>query len=132
MVPMMLIGGGLEEAGWRCILQPELEKKTSFTWSTIIVSIIWWIWHMPLFYIEGVSQYGTSYLAFGVGVVGLSFALASIRSVTKSVWLCVLFHCIVNALSGIFVINDNIKGNIVASVLLIIMSYLILIFHSVP
>lgn len=27
MIPMMLLGGGLEEAGWRYILQPELEKK---------------------------------------------------------------------------------------------------------
>lgn len=26
MIPMMLVGGGLEEAGWRYILQPELEK----------------------------------------------------------------------------------------------------------
>ncbi len=43
MIPMMLIGGGLEEAGWRYILQPELEKEYSFTTSTLIVSIIWWI-----------------------------------------------------------------------------------------
>lgn len=41
MIPMMLVAGGLEEAGWRYILQPELEKKYSFTISTIIVSIIW-------------------------------------------------------------------------------------------
>lgn len=51
MVPIMLVGGGLEEAGRRYILQPELEQKYSFTISTIIVSIIWWLWHMPLFYI---------------------------------------------------------------------------------
>lgn len=43
MIPMMFVGGGLEEAGWRYILQPELEKKYSFTVSTIIVSIIWWL-----------------------------------------------------------------------------------------
>ena len=27
IVPIMLVGGGLEEAGWRYILQPELEQK---------------------------------------------------------------------------------------------------------
>ena len=37
MIPMMLVGGGLEEAGWRYILQPELEKKYPFTVSTILV-----------------------------------------------------------------------------------------------
>lgn len=123
MIPMMLAGGGLEEAGWRYILQPELEKKYSFTISTIIVSIIWWLWHLPLFYIQGVSQYGKNYLAFGISVLGISFALASIRKNTNSVWLCVLFHCIVNSLSGIYVINDNIWGNIVTTIILILCSY---------
>ena len=123
MIPMMLIGGGLEEAGWRCIFQPELEKEYSFTMSTLIVSIIWWLWHLPLFYIQGVPQYGQNYLAFGINVLGLSFALASIRKNTGSVWLCVLFHCITNSLLGIYVINNDIKGNIVAAVILILCSY---------
>lgn len=122
MIPMMIFGGGLEDAGWRYILQPELEKKYKFVISTLIVSVIWWLWHFPLFYIQGVSQYGQSYLAFGINVLGLSFALASIRKNTNSVWLCVLFHCIANSLSGIFIINDNILGNIVTSIILIFTS----------
>lgn len=123
MVPMMLAGGGLEEAGWRYIFQPELEKKYSFTLSTIIVSIIWGLWHLPLFHIQGVVQYGQNYFAFGISVLGLSFALASIRKNTSSVWLCVLFHCIENSLSGIYVIKDNLWGNITAAIILILCSY---------
>lgn len=122
MIPMMLFGGGLEEAGWRYILQPELEKKYKFVISTLIVSVTWWLWHLPLFYIKGVSQYGQNYMAFGINVLGLTFALASIRKNTNSVWLCVLFHCIANSLSGIYIINDNILGNIVTTIILIISS----------
>lgn len=125
MIPLMLLGGGLEEAGWRYILQPELEKKYKFIISTLIVSIIWWLWHLPLFYIQGVSQYGQNYLAFGINILGLSFALASIRKNTNSVWLCVLFHCIANSLSGIFIINDNILGNIVTTIILIFSSLIL-------
>ncbi|MBD5404486.1 MAG: CPBP family intramembrane metalloprotease [Treponema sp.] len=123
MIPLMLVGGGLEEAGWRYILQPELEKRLPFTVSTLIVSIIWWLWHLPLFFIQGVFQYGQNYLAFGINVLGLSFALASIRKITSSVWLCVLFHCLANALSGIYDINKNIWGNIAAAILLILCAY---------
>lgn len=126
MIPAMLIGGGLEEAGWRYILQPELEKKYKFVISTLIVSVIWWLWHLPLFYIQGVSQYGQNYLAFGINVLGLTFALASIRKNTNSVWLCVFFHCIVNSLSGIYIINDNILGNIVTAIILIFGSLVLL------
>lgn len=122
MIPMMLFGGGLEEAGWRYILQPELEKKYKFFISTLIVSVIWWLWHLPLFYIQGVSQYGQNYLAFGINVLGLAFVLASIRKNTNSVWLCVLFHCIANSLSGIYIINNNIVGNIVTTIILIFSS----------
>lgn len=122
MIPVMLVGGGLEEAGWRYILQPELEKKYPFTIATIIVSMIWWLWHLPLFYIQGVGQYGQDYLAFGINVLGMSFALAGIRKNTGSVWLCVLFHCIANSLMGIYVVNDNIWGNIAAAAVLIFSS----------
>ena len=122
---MMLIGGGLEEAGWRYMLQPELEKKYPFTISTIIVTVIWWFWHLPLFYIQGISQYGQNYLAFGINILGLSFTLAAIRKNTNSVWLCVLFHCIVNSLSGIYVIKDNIWGNVVSVLLLLLTSFIL-------
>jgi membrane protease YdiL (CAAX protease family) len=124
MLPMMLVGGGLEEAGWRYILQPELEKKFSFTVSTLIVSIIWWIWHLPLFFIKGASQYGTNYLGFGIMILGSSFLLASIRKNTGSVLLCVLLHCITNALSGIYLIKYNMHGNIITAIILILAAYI--------
>lgn len=130
MIPMMLLGGGLEEAGWRYILQPELEKKYNFIISTLLVSIIWWLWHLPLFYIQGVAQNELNYFAFGINILGLSFALAIIRRIFKSVWLCVLFHCIINSLSGIFIVNDNIWGNIFSAIILILVSLIILLFHS--
>ena len=122
MVPIMLIFGGLEETGWRYILQSELEKKHNFLLSTLAVSVIWWIWHLPLFFIQGVAQYGQNYFAFGLSVLGLAFALASIRKNTNSVCLCVLFHCIVNSLGGIYKINENIIGNLVSAIILVIIS----------
>ncbi len=126
MVPVMLFCGGLEEAGWRYILQPELEKKCNFLISTIIVSVIWWLWHLPLFHIQGVAQYGQNFLAFGLNVLGLSFALACIRRNTNSVWLCVLFHCIINSLSGIYIVNNNILGNIVSALIVIVCSLVLI------
>lgn len=131
MIPMMIIGGGLEEAGWRYILQPELEKKFSFTLSTIITAVIWWIWHLPLFFIQGVFQYGQNFFAFGINVLGLAFALASIRKYTNSVWLCVLFHSLINSLNGVYMINfDNIWGCVVTAIILIICSYALLLINK--
>ncbi len=135
MLPMMLFGGGLEEAGWRYILQPELEKKLPFTVSTVIVSVIWWLWHLPLFYIQGTSQYGQNFFNFGISVLGLAFVLASIRKNTHSVWLCVLFHCLANSLSGIYEIKGGISegisgGSITTAVILILCSCLLVKIHE--
>jgi hypothetical protein len=69
-----------------------------------------------------VSQYGQNFFAFGINVLGLSFALASIRKASGSVWLCVLFHCIVNALSGVYIVNNNIWGNVASAAVLMVVS----------
>ena len=119
MIPMMLFGGGLEEAGWRGILQPELEKKLGFTLSALIVAVIWWVWHLPLFFIPGVGQYGADFFVFGINVLGLTFALGAVKKCTGSTWLCVLMHCLINSLHSVFIIHDSYIGSAAASVALI-------------
>ena len=122
LVPMMLFGGGLEETGWRGVLFPELEKRLGFTAATVVTAAVWWFWHLPLFFINGVSQYGGDFLSFGFCVLGLSFALSAIRTVTGSTWLCVLFHCLINSLHGVYVVRENRLGSLTAAVVLILIS----------
>jgi uncharacterized protein len=107
-IPMMIFLGGLEELGWRYILQPSLEKLFPFGVATSITALIWAVWHLPLFFIAGTVQYTWNFGIFTVMVFGLSFALAAIRYVSKSIWLCILFHSLVNALGTTWVIEDNI------------------------
>ena len=96
----------------------------------IIVSVIWWLWHFPLFYINGVGQEGQSYIAFGFGVFGIAFALACVRKCTNSVWLCVLLHCIVNASGGIYKINDGIPGKAVMAGIMTAITLLIVYLND--
>lgn len=41
--------GGIEEIGWRGYLQPQLQDRTSLLTASIVVGILWWAWHLPLF-----------------------------------------------------------------------------------
>ncbi len=122
LVPLMLfpmlVCGGLEEPGWRGVLLPELEKKYSFGVSAVIVAVIWWLWHGPLFLIPGAGQYGASYLSFGVSVLGLTLALSLLRHKSGGVFLCVVFHSLINALSGAFIVGDNIWGHVASTAIL--------------
>lgn len=59
--------------------------------------------------------------------MGLAFALASIRKNTGSVWLCVLFHSLVNSLLGIYEVKGGFygigAGSITTAIILILCSY---------
>lgn len=118
--PVMLFTGGLEEAGWRYILQPELDKRIGFIPSCFAVGAIWAVWHLPLFYIPNAGQYGGNFWLFSINVFALTFALGAIRRISGSVFLCVLFHCLINAAwSSVFIIRQSLWSLAVMTLLMI-------------
>ena len=126
IIPMMLFGGGNEEVGWRMILQPELEKRYGFNLATIFTAIIWWIWHLPIFFIKGTANSNMNYFLFGIMCLTLCYALATIRKVSKSVFPCILTHCLVNGLSATFVFNYSWLSCCVSLIVTIIVSIIAL------
>jgi membrane protease YdiL (CAAX protease family) len=92
----MILGGGLEELGWRGVAQPMLERRFRRLASATLVGIAWAAWHVPLFFIHGVAQYGANFPLFAADVVGNAFLLAWIYGGTGSILVCVLFHAASN------------------------------------
>ena len=126
LIPMMLFGGGNEEVGWRMILQPEREKKFNFHLATIFTAVIWWLWHLPIFFIKGTANYTMNYFMFGIMCLMLSYALATIRKVSKGVFPCILTHCLINGLSATLVFNYSWLSCCISLVVTIIVSIIIL------
>jgi membrane protease YdiL (CAAX protease family) len=104
-IPLMIIGGGLEEVGWRFVLNPALEKKLPFAVACSVTAVIWSVWHLPIFFIEGSSQNTMNFFIFSIGSLGLSFAYAAIYRISRSVWLCVFIHALNNSLYDSFVMK---------------------------
>ena len=59
------------------------------------------IWHLPLFAIRGVWQYGTEFAVFGIATIGLALILAWLYGRTHSILLCIVFHAAVNAVAAL-------------------------------
>lgn len=129
--PFFFFLGGSEEIGWRHYLQPAFEKKLSFIPATLLTSFVWVIWHLPLFLIVGTSQNSSNLLSFTIYAIGASFAMAAIRRITKSTWLCVMFHCMTNAMQGSLPLLDDLLIKIVGCVALVAAALVAVAFHTI-
>lgn len=100
MLVLMIPGGGWEELGWRGFLQPELEKKFGFFFGTLIMGLIWSVWHLPLWLVQSANQKNFVFLAFMFYCIALSFLLAATYKLTKSVFSVILVHAWGNTMCG--------------------------------
>lgn len=104
LAPLLIVmvgGGGLEELGWRGVAQPEMERRLRRPAAAVLVGLIWSLWHLPLFALPGVGQYGTNFPVFAIGLVGGALILAWLYGRTQSILLCIFFHAGCNAIAAL-------------------------------
>lgn len=78
---VLFLGGALEEPGWRGFGLPELQARYSPLRATLILGLVWGVWHVPV--------YGPA--GFVVPLV-LAFFYTVLWNATHSVGLCILLH----------------------------------------
>ncbi len=44
-----------EEAGWRGFLLPALQRRWNALSSSVIIGVVWTLWHLPMFWVPGVA-----------------------------------------------------------------------------
>lgn len=93
-----LVFGGIEEIGWRYFFQPTLQEKLTYLVSTLCTFVAWSLWHILYFYIDG-SLAMINLLPFLLGLLSNCFILSAIYTKTRSLWLCVMTHALINSLS---------------------------------
>ena len=94
---MTIVGGGLEEFGWRGITQEEWGHAMGQGRAALLIGPIWALWHLPLFFLPGVSQYHGNFALFLIGVMGNALLFGWLYSRTRSILLCVFMHAATNA-----------------------------------
>jgi len=119
-VPIFLftfVASGLEEPGWRGYVLPNLQTRHNAKKASLILGVIWGIWHWPIFitvYTNVLNTPGSSPVqafitafiqltlyVFG-GLVGQAFIYTWLYNRTRSVFLCILLHVFHN-MAGTYV-----------------------------
>ena len=115
-----LVFGGIEEIGWRYFFQPTLQEKLTYLVSTLFTFLAWSLWHILYFYLDG-SLTTIHLLPFLLGLLSNCFILSVIYTKTRSLWLCVMTHALINALSQLSSV-ENIWLSLVIKVLIILLA----------
>lgn len=89
-----------EEPGWRGYALPRLENKFSPAIASLVLGVLWLVWHLPLFLIPTWSS--SPIVAFGLIIIGLTFLLSfGFNFSGQSIIVAILMHGTFNASSRI-------------------------------
>ncbi len=104
LFPAMILGGGLEEPGWRGIVFDGSNRLQSGGLPALAgMALVWTAWHLPLWLIPGTYQYSSMDLAsFALGVAGTTLIYYALRMSGASVGWCILSHALYNTVLGAF------------------------------
>jgi membrane protease YdiL (CAAX protease family) len=101
LVLFVLVVG--EELGWRGYALPLLLEKRSAVTASLILGVLWGLWHLPTFLVPGTPQYGLPLTAFVLLTIEYSILMTWVFLHTLgSVLIATLFHGAINLSQGIF------------------------------
>ena len=102
LLATLVIGPIPEELGWRGYAQDSLQRRFNALTSSLILGVLWALWHLPLYFIAGTFQYS---LGFGSGLFWLMMVSMLPQSVLftwiynntqRSILSAILFHFVIN------------------------------------
>ena len=103
----ILING--EELAWRGFVLPRLQARWSALTSSLILGVIWMLFHLPLFFtVGGSSQVDMPFVSFLLSTVALSVLITWVYNHTRgSVLLAMLIHAALNTWTQVFPIDHG-------------------------
>lgn len=127
---ILFLGGPVaEEFGWRGYALDRLQARYSALLSSILLGIVWGLWHLPLFFMEEQEIYRNVPIAgFILGTIFLSILFTWIYNNTNgSILAVLLFHTTGNLAHFIFPAMGTTWGGLYSVILNVIVVALVLI-----
>jgi len=108
---MLVIGGGQEEFGWRGYAQEPLQEKIGVIRASLVIGVIWGIWHLPLWFMSGDLHSAYSFLAFVMMTTSISIMYAWLyNSSGKKLIVVIVFHAMSNTAAPLLPFLHGIEG----------------------
>jgi membrane protease YdiL (CAAX protease family) len=127
---VLLIGGGQEELGWRGYALPKLQETHGALTSSLIVGVVWSVWHLPMLFIPGSSLDGVPFPIYLVLLTAQAIVYTWLYNGTGSVFACILYHTWSNLAAVYLMVEmaDPVFGLITLGVQLAVVILLLVLF----
>jgi uncharacterized protein len=116
--------GLVEEPGWRGVGPDLLQSRVGPLPGAAILAILWVLWHLPLFFLEGTYQHALGFLTVRFWFFNISLALLSVLYVwlrngsRGSILIAVVAHAGTN-IAGMLIPQDA-RTDVIRSIVLLV------------
>jgi membrane protease YdiL (CAAX protease family) len=101
LVQSLLLGPLGEEFGWRGLALPLLQRRFPPFWASILLGVVWAVWHAPSFALSGTPQSAWSFGPFFLGLIAITVILTPLFNASRgSLLIAILYH--LNIMNPIF------------------------------
>lgn len=102
ILPLLILGPLSEELGWRGYALERLQTRWNDLTSSLIIGVVWALWHLPLFNMVGSSQHELAmpFISFMMKIIATSILYTWIlytwifNNTQKNLWSAIFFHWI--------------------------------------
>ena len=113
---LFLFGPLPEELGWRGYALPGLQTKWSALRASLVLGLVWALWHLPLFWIPGAYQQGLGigtplFWQFIANIIAQTVLMTWIYNNTRqSTLAAILFHFMINFSGELVTLTPRAEG----------------------
>lgn len=93
LIQSLLLGPLGEEFGWRGLALPLLQRRFSPFWASLILGVVWAVWHAPAFAMSGTPQSTWSFGRFFLGLMAITVIMTPLFNAARgSLLVAILYH----------------------------------------
>jgi membrane protease YdiL (CAAX protease family) len=108
---MLVIGGGQEEFGWRGYALEPLQEKFGAIPASLLIGLVWGVWHLPLWFMAGDLHSAYSFFAFVMMTTSISLIYTWLYNASgKKLIVVIVFHAMNNTAAPLLPFLHGIAG----------------------
>jgi uncharacterized protein len=132
-----LMSGPLsEEFGWRGFVQPRLRLRYGRVRTTVVMAVVWGLWHVPLFFLTGTGQHAEGLFSlqgalFFAGLFPLCYTILFVTEHLRGgVWAAVLVHAAWNASDALLPAHGDVGAAVQTTVALAVAGAVAIVWRA--